>query len=64
VHGWSPEEIQTQYPHLSLADIYAAMAFYYDHQEELDAQIEHDRSDYESLRASAPDSPSRASKRN
>ena len=57
VHGWSPEEIQAQHPHLSLADIYAAMTFYYDHQAELDAQIEHDRSDYESLRASAPDSP-------
>lgn len=52
-HGWSPEEIQSQYSHLSLADIHAAMAFYYDHQAEIDAQIERDRRDYESLRASA-----------
>jgi uncharacterized protein (DUF433 family) len=56
-HSWSPEEMQAQYPHLSLADIHAAMAFYYDHQVELDAQIERDQRDYESLRASAAESP-------
>ena len=28
-----------QYPHLSLAQIHAALAYYYEHQEELDAEI-------------------------
>lgn len=39
-HGWSPEEMKFQYPHLSLAQIHAALAYYYDHQEALDADIE------------------------
>ncbi|MDX6272623.1 MAG: hypothetical protein QOD28_3846 [Acidobacteriota bacterium] len=38
-HGSSPEEIHFQYPHLSLAQIHAALAFYYDNQAELDADI-------------------------
>lgn len=38
-NGWSADEIHHQYPHLSLAAIYDAFAFYYDHQDELDEQI-------------------------
>jgi hypothetical protein len=37
--GWSPEEIHFQHPHLSLAQIYAALTFYYENQAELDKQI-------------------------
>ncbi|HVG34491.1 MAG TPA: DUF433 domain-containing protein [Pyrinomonadaceae bacterium] len=40
VHGSSPEEMHFQYPHLSLAQIHAALAYYYDHQAELEAEIE------------------------
>lgn len=40
VHGSSPEEMHFQYPHLSLAQIHAALAYYYDHQSELDAEIQ------------------------
>src|SRR5437762_14355165 len=39
-YGHSPEEIHLQHPHLSLAQIHAAFAYYYDHQAELDAEIE------------------------
>lgn len=39
-HGSSPEEIHFQYPHLSLAQIHAALSYYYDHQAELEANIE------------------------
>src|SRR5215212_1768690 len=39
-HGSSPEEMHFQYPHLSLAQIHAALAYYYDHQAELEADIE------------------------
>ena len=39
-HGWSPEEIHFQHPHLSLAQIHAALSYYYDHQEEIDSAIE------------------------
>ena len=39
-HGWSPEEIHFQHPHLSLAQIHAALGYYYDHRDELDAAIQ------------------------
>jgi uncharacterized protein (DUF433 family) len=38
-YGWSPEEMHLQHPHLSLAQIHAGLAYYYDHQTEIDAQI-------------------------
>jgi len=39
-NGWSPEELHFQYPHLSLGQIYSALAFYWDHKFSLDAEIE------------------------
>src|SRR5207237_219420 len=39
-HGWSPEEMHRQHPHLSMAQIHAALAYYYEHQNEVDADIE------------------------
>jgi uncharacterized protein (DUF433 family) len=44
-HGWSPEEIHFQHAHLSLAQIHAALAYYYENQETLDAQIRADLGD-------------------
>jgi uncharacterized protein (DUF433 family) len=41
-HGWSPEEIHFQHPHLSLAQIHAALSYYYDHQADMEAAIEHE----------------------
>jgi uncharacterized protein (DUF433 family) len=38
-HHWDAEEIQRQHPHLSLAQIYCALAYYHDHQAEMDADI-------------------------
>ena len=40
VHGSSPEEMHVQYPHLSLAQIYAGLSYYYEHQNELDSDIQ------------------------
>ena len=39
-HGSSPEELQFQHPYLTLGQIYSALAYYSDHQEELDRDIE------------------------
>ena len=58
-HGFSPEEMQIQYPHLSAAQIYAALAYYYDHKTELDSQLERDHQEIEALRAAAGESPGR-----
>jgi len=38
-YGWSPEEMQDQHPHVILEQINAALAFYRDHKEQLDAEI-------------------------
>jgi uncharacterized protein (DUF433 family) len=37
--GQSPDEIVTDYPHLTLADIHAALAYYFDHREEIERDI-------------------------
>jgi uncharacterized protein (DUF433 family) len=37
--GKTPDEIRVDYPELSLADIHAALAYYFDHQAEIDAQM-------------------------
>ena len=47
-------------PHLSLGQIYAALAFYFDHKDELDAQIENQLEAVESARVSAGESLVRA----
>ena len=39
-YGWSPEELHFQHPYLTLGQIYSALAYYWDHQEELDGDIE------------------------
>jgi uncharacterized protein (DUF433 family) len=39
-HGWSVEELRFQQPHLSLNQINAALTYYRDHKEEVDADIE------------------------
>lgn len=46
----SVEHLHRQYPRLSLAQLHAALSYYYDHQAEIDAQIEHDRQEFEEAR--------------
>ena len=38
-HGWSPEEIHFQHPHMSLAQIHGALTYYYENQSALDTQM-------------------------
>jgi uncharacterized protein (DUF433 family) len=58
-HQSSPEEMHYQYPHLSLAQIHAALAYYYDHQAEFDAQIERELQEVRAMAAQAGESPTR-----
>jgi uncharacterized protein (DUF433 family) len=37
--GLSADEIISRYPHLSLADVYGALTYYYDHREQIDADM-------------------------
>lgn len=40
--GQSPDQIVADFPQLSLADVYAALAYYHDHREEIDRQVRED----------------------
>ncbi|MCS6903361.1 MAG: DUF433 domain-containing protein [Candidatus Bipolaricaulota bacterium] len=52
--GCSPEEILEHYPQLTLAQLYDALSYYYDHPDEIEAQIrEHDLSEDELTRLQA-----------
>lgn len=39
-YGWSAEEMHTHYPYLILGQIHSALAYYWDHQEALDADMQ------------------------
>lgn len=39
-YGWSPDELYFQHPYLSLGQIHSALAYYWDHVEELNEDIE------------------------
>jgi len=39
-YGWSPEELHFQHPYLTLGQIYSALAYYWDHQADLDQDID------------------------
>ena len=58
-YGWSPEEIHFQHPTLSVAQIHAALTYYYDHQTELDAEITRQLKEVEAFAEAAKDSPGR-----
>lgn len=58
-YGWSAEEIQRQHSHLTLAQVHAALAFYYDHQSEFDKSIAGSLSRADKLAAQNADSPGR-----
>ena len=38
-YHWDADEIQRQRPHLTLAQIYGALTYYYDHEEDMNRQI-------------------------
>jgi uncharacterized protein (DUF433 family) len=56
-HGWSVEEMCRQHPHLSAAEAHAAMAYYFDHQDEIDAEIAAEDEAVRSALAAAPETP-------
>ena len=40
-YGWSPEELHLQHPYLTMGQIHSALAYYYDHEDEISKDIEH-----------------------
>ena len=56
-YGWSPEEIHFQHPYLSLSQIHSALAYYWDHQKEIDRDIERRSRNVDQARSEAGPSP-------
>ena len=56
-YGWSPEELHFQYPHLSMSQIYSALAYYWEHKEEIDTEVKRRFEYAEKLRLDAGESP-------
>ena len=56
-YGWSPEELHFQHPYLTMGQIYSALAYYADHQEELDAAIQRRRELVDQLQRTVTPSP-------
>ena len=38
-YGWSPEELAYQHSHLTLGQVHSALAYYWDHRQEVDADL-------------------------
>jgi uncharacterized protein (DUF433 family) len=47
--GYGPEEMVRKYPHLTLAHVHAALAYYHANQTEIEAGIAADEAEYERL---------------
>src|SRR4051794_6541267 len=57
MNGLEPPEIHANYPHLSLAQIHAALAYHHDHKDNMDAQIRASLAAAEQARRDAGESP-------
>jgi uncharacterized protein (DUF433 family) len=51
--GMSPDEIVSEYPSITLADVHAALAYYYENRERIDADIEAAKKLAEEMKAKA-----------
>jgi uncharacterized protein (DUF433 family) len=54
--GMSPDEIVSHHPTITLAQVHAALAYYYEHKGQIDADIEEGKRFVEELKAKSPPS--------
>lgn len=52
--GLSPDEIVSQYPTITLSDVYSALAYYHDHFREIRKQITEDEAFAKEMKFSTP----------
>lgn len=52
--GLSPAEIVAEHPTITLAQVHAALAYYYDHRDEIEAEIAEEDWTFEELKAAQP----------
>ncbi len=48
--GQSPEEIAQTYPHLSLGQIYTALAYYHSNRDQIESELAADDAEYDELK--------------
>lgn len=48
--GQSPEEIASTYPHLTLGQIYTALAYYHANRDQIEAELAEDDAEYDRLK--------------
>ena len=56
-YRWNADTFCEQYPHLSQAEVYAALLYYYDHLQEIDEEIRKEQLEAEDVRKRAGPSP-------
>ena len=49
--GWTPDQICDAHPGITLAQVHAAISYYYDHKEDIDRTIREDQEFAERLKA-------------
>ncbi len=54
--GWSAEEIARQYAYLALAEVHAALTYYFDHQQEIENELAAEDQDVEAWKQTHPTS--------
>jgi len=55
--GKTPDEIVAAYPHITLADVHAALAYYWDNKDEIDRQMKEADEFVEQLKAASGPGP-------
>jgi uncharacterized protein (DUF433 family) len=54
--GWTADEIVQAHPHLTLAQVHDALAYYYDNAQEINTEIRNDEEFVQALQAEHPQS--------
>ena len=54
LQGQTPEEIVANFPQLSIADVYAGMAYYHDNREQIQGDIQAEKQFADSMKATHP----------
>ena len=52
--GKSPDDIVSEYPFLTLSQVHSALAYYYDHAEEIREQVKRGREEAERIKCTSP----------
>ena len=55
-YGWSAEELHFQFPYLAMGQIHSALAYYWDHREEFEKEIERQLTEMDAYRRSVGES--------